>query len=77
MKKQTIHKKGTKVTINKGIVLDQSNNKCDSVNGVIISKPTFEKVQGYENEYNVFVDVMMNCGSVLTFNNQELNKTMQ
>lgn len=73
MENQVIYKKGTEVTIDEWIVLDQSDDKCKVLNGVVISDPTVEKAQGYEDEYNIYIDVKMECGMVLTFNSHELN----
>ena len=30
-------------------------------------------VRDYEDEYNIYIDVKMECGMVLTFNSHELN----
>jgi len=65
-------KKGQRVQIEKWIVADQSENKTLTTTGIIVSNIRAHKVLGYENEYNKFVKVKLDCGNILSFNCHEL-----
>ncbi len=64
---------GNSVNLSKWTVLDESNNKVNTTTGVICSNIRVNKVKGYNNEYNFFINVKMACNNVLTFNTYELN----
>ena len=64
--------KGTKVKIALWIVKDQSNSKCNTTRGEVISDTIISKVQGYKDQFNKMVDVRMTCGTKLRFNLHEL-----
>tara|TARA_Y100000389_G_scaffold204137_1_gene255191 strand:+ start:2837 stop:3052 length:216 start_codon:yes stop_codon:yes gene_type:complete len=56
-------KKGQGVKIEEWIVYDQSEGKISTTTGTI---------QGYEDEYNGYIKVKLDCGNVLSFNSHEL-----
>jgi hypothetical protein len=72
MKDMTL-KKGQRVMVEEWIVADQSDGEILTTTGTICSNGTVHKVQGYENEYNEYVKVKLDCGNVLSFNWHELN----
>jgi len=64
--------KGQRVEIEEWIVADQSEEKILTTTGTICSNVKVTKVQGYENEYNGFIKVKLDCGNILDFSWHEL-----
>jgi len=64
--------KSTRVKVEEWIVLDQSEGKTNTTTGAICSNAIVHKVKGYENEYNKYIKVKLDCGNTLSFNCNEL-----
>jgi len=65
-------KKGQRVEIEEWIVADQSEEKIFTTTGTIVSNIRVHKVDGYEDEYNGYIKVKLDCSNVLSFNCHEL-----
>ena len=65
-------RKGQTVNIDECIVNDQSNGKILTTTGTILSNIRVNKALGYDNEYNGYIKVKLDCGNILNFNWHEL-----
>jgi len=65
--------KGTRVSIDEWVVNDQTNSKSICTTGIVVSDVTTEKVYGYEEQYNHYIKVKLDDGTIETFNLHELH----